>query len=42
MKQLIRVLKLVFGRGSLSVIGSDINRSDEYIVIHMKGARDGL
>ena len=42
MKQLISVLKLVFGRGSSSVIGAEIHRSDEYIVIHMRGVRNGL
>jgi len=42
MKKLISTLKLVFGRGSLSVIGSEINRCDEYIIIHMRGVRHGL
>ena len=42
MKKLMKTLKRVFGRGRLSVIGSEINRSDEYIVIHMRGVSYGL
>ncbi len=42
MKKLMKTLKRVFGRGRLSVIGSVVNRSDEYIIIHMRGIGHGL
>ena len=42
MKKLIKSLKRVFGRGRLSVVGSVVNRDDEYIIIHMKGVGYGL
>jgi len=42
MKKLMRTLKRVFGLGRLSVVGSAINRSDDYIVIHMRGVGYGV
>ena len=38
MKKLIRLLELVFGRGSSSVIGSKVIRRGEYTATYLRGA----
>jgi hypothetical protein len=41
MKKIVNTLKLVFRRGSLGVIGSPLNRVDDYTTSLMRGDEYG-